>query len=113
MCVVSFSESPATRALCSRTRATAVRSNGRWLSRRTSVAISRAYSRQFSGAAVHLFLEVGRHLEQLGEIAVVLMQQVVQHPVAQQHHLDVQRDRLRLQRHGAEQAERFRPAIRS
>jgi hypothetical protein len=54
--------------------------------------------------ALHFVLEVGRHLEQLAELRIVLGEQVIQHAVADQDHLGVERDRLRLQRHGADQA---------
>ena len=55
-------------------------------------------------AARHLVLEIGRHLEQFAELRVVFGQQVIQHAVAQQHYLDLEGNRLRFQRYGADQA---------
>ena len=45
----------------------------------------------------HLFVEVRGHLEKLGEVRVGPAQQVVDHRVAQQDHLDVEGDGLGLQ----------------
>ena len=47
--------------------------------------------------AVDIVLEVGEHLEVLGKIGIEGSQQVVQQPIAEQHHLDVERDRDRAQ----------------
>ncbi len=52
----------------------------------------------------HLILKVDHHLEQLAELGVILVQLVIEHAVAQQHHLHVERDRLRLQRDGTDKA---------
>ena len=56
------------------------------------------------GIALNAVFEIRRHLEQLVEIRVVLLQQVIEQAVAEQHDLDIQRHRLRLQRDGADQA---------
>jgi len=52
--------------------------------------------------AVQLLLEIGRHLEQLAEFGVEVVEQVVQQPIPEQDHLHVERDSLRLQRDGAD-----------
>ena len=54
--------------------------------------------------ALDAVFKVRRHLEQLAKLGVVVLQQVVQKAVTKQNDLDVQRYRLRLQRHGADQA---------
>ena len=43
-------------------------------------------------------IEIGEHLEQVGKIRVVLVEQIVDFRVAQQHDLDVDVDGFRLQR---------------
>ena len=53
--------------------------------------------------AWHAIIEIGGDLEQLGEILVMLRQQVVEHRRADQHDLDVERDRFRLQGHRSSQ----------
>ena len=63
-------------------------------------------ARHALGVAVHAVLEVHGHLEQIEEVRVVLGQQVVEHPVADERDLDVERDRRWLQRHRADQPER-------
>lgn len=57
--------------------------------------------------AIHARFEVHRHLEQFPEVRVELIQQVVEEPVADQHDFDVQRNRLGIERHRADQAERL------
>ncbi len=57
--------------------------------------------------AIRGVVEVGGDLEELGELRVELAQQVVDHPLANQHHLHVQRDRLRLQGYRLHQPERL------
>ena len=52
---------------------------------------------------VQIVLEIRLHLEQVQEVRVVMGQQVIQHPVAKQHHLDRHRNRLRLQTDGTHQ----------
>ena len=55
--------------------------------------------------ARQLLGEIRGHFEQQGEFRIVFLEQVVQLAAADQHHLEVDRDRLRLQRDGADQAE--------
>ena len=59
------------------------------------------------GIAVHLFVEIRRHFEQLGKIPVILVEHVVEHPVADEDDFHIQRDRLRLERHRADETQRF------
>ena len=53
-------------------------------------------------------VEIRLHLEQPGEVGIVLAEHVVQLPVADQHHLDVERDRLGIERLRRDQAGRLR-----
>lgn len=55
--------------------------------------------------AAHVVLEVGGHLEELGEVRIELVEQVVEQPVAQEDDLDVERDRLGLERDRADQTQ--------
>lgn len=55
-------------------------------------------------AALEIVLEVGLDLEQLGEVRVVMRQQVIQQTVAHQHHLGRYRDRFGFQADRADQA---------
>ncbi len=101
---VTRSESPTRRDACSTTRQTAPRSSG------SSPALGdgRDQPRVLSGGlfvAHEVVVEVGRDLEQLVEVGVLLGQQVVELAVAHEDHLDVQGDRLRLERDGAGDAE--------
>ena len=57
------------------------------------------------GRAVDLVLEVGEHLEVLADLGIERHQQVVEQPTAEQNDLDVERDRVRLERHRAGQAD--------
>ncbi len=54
--------------------------------------------------AVHRLLEIDGDLEQVLEIGIVLRQEVIEHALAEQHDLDVERNGLRLERHGGEHA---------
>ena len=63
------------------------------------------------GVALDAVFEIGRHLEQLAKVRVVLLQQVVKQPVAKQDDLDVQRDGFGLQRDGADQAVHLRQRL--
>lgn len=54
--------------------------------------------------ATHILLEIDLNLEQLVEIGIQPAQHVVKRTVANQDDLDVERDWLRLQRYGADQA---------
>ena len=56
-------------------------------------------------APVHLDVEVGSHLEQLGELRIKLFQQVINERTADKDDLDIQGNRLGLQGNGADQAE--------
>jgi hypothetical protein len=71
---------------------------------RPTVAIARV-DQVGAWLARHVLVEVDHHLEQLAEFRVEVVQQVVDHSLADQHHLDVERDRLGLERHGADQAQ--------
>ena len=55
-----------------------------------------------------LIVEVRGHLEELGEVRVGTAQQIVDGGIAQQHHLHVERDGLRLQRDGVGEAQGLR-----
>ncbi len=57
-------------------------------------------------------LEIGGDLEQLGEFLVLRAEQVIERRRPDQHDLDVERDRLRLQRHRARHAEQLLRASR-
>ena len=57
------------------------------------------------GRAVECVAEVRLDLEELAELGIVRLQQVVQDALAEQHHLDVERDRFGLERRGADQTE--------
>ena len=51
-----------------------------------------------------VILKIRLNLEQVQEIRIVMGQQVVQHPVPKQNHLDRHRNRLRLQTDGTYQS---------
>jgi hypothetical protein len=57
------------------------------------------------GGAVHRGGKVGLDLEKFLEILIVGVQQVIEQRVADEHDLDVERDRLRFQRYRADEAE--------
>jgi hypothetical protein len=52
------------------------------------------------GRPDNLVLEVDLHLEQFLKVRIELAEQGIKQPLAHQHHLDRQRDRVRLQRDG-------------
>ena len=106
--VDSLPASPAVRAACSTRRATAPRSSGRSPAARARVARQPREPRGVVRVARHVVLEVRRDLEQLVEIGVEVLQQVIVHALAEQHDLQRQRDRLRLQRQVADQAHQLR-----
>ena len=83
-------------------RATAVRSNGFSFSRLAIVATRRANSASFSSEPI---LEVDGDLTQVLEVGSELAQHVVQHRLADQDDLDVERDGLGIERHGRGDAE--------
>src|SRR6516162_4288861 len=56
-------------------------------------------------------VKIGRNFEQFFEIVVEGAQQIVDERRAKQHDLDVERDRLGLQRHGARQAQQLLQAL--
>lgn len=60
-----------------------------------------------------VFVKVRRDFEQLREVGILLIQQVVQHPIAEQNDFCVQGDRLRLEADGADQAERLSERLHS
>jgi hypothetical protein len=63
------------------------------------------------GAARHRRLEVGHHLEQVVELGIDRGEQVVDVAITEQHDLDVERDRRRLERHGRDHAQRLAQAL--
>ena len=56
---------------------------------------------------IHDVVEVRRHLEQLLELVVQLAEQVVDRPITDEHDLDVEGNRFRIQRNRTDQAERL------
>ena len=58
--------------------------------------------------ALQRHIEIRSHFEQFGKLRVEFVQHVVEQAVAEQHHLDIERDRFRLQRYRAHQAEQLR-----
>ena len=59
------------------------------------------------GAPLDPVVEIGGDLEQLGEFLVMVAQQVVESRRTDQHDLDVERDRLRCERHRARHAQQL------
>src|SRR5690606_36484194 len=57
--------------------------------------------------AVDAVLEIGRDLEQIGEVRVELAEQVIRQPLADQHDLEVERHRLGLERDGRDEAQQL------
>ena len=55
--------------------------------------------------AVDIVLEIGQHLEMLADIRIEGGQEVIEQPVAEQDHLDVERDGVGLERDRAGQAD--------
>ena len=51
--------------------------------------------------ARHVVLEIGDYLEQPAELGIVSVQQIVDDPLADEHHFQVERNRLGLQGHVA------------
>ena len=96
---VSLLASSASRAACSITRATPPRSSGRSPALAAIEPISPRDHRLARRRTLDIVIEVGQHLEVLRGIRIGRGQQVVQHAVAEQHDLHVERDRIRLQRH--------------
>ena len=70
-------------------------------------ATRRAKARTPVVVAGRVLLEVGRDLEEPGELRVVLVQEVVEGPVSENDDLDVERDRLGLERAGRHEAQRL------
>ena len=103
----SLSASAARREACSIARTTAPRSRGRSPSRRAKVPRSLRVELLALARPLDLLLEVGGHLEELGELGVELGEHVVEVALAEEHHLGLQGDRLRLERRGRGQAERL------
>ena len=62
---------------------------------------------------IDIILEIGEHLEMLGDIRVEGRQQVVQQPIAEQDHLHIERDRIGFERDGACQPDEIDPGLRS
>ncbi len=60
------------------------------------------------GVAGHAVVEIGLDLEQLVEVLIVVLQQIVQVGRSRQHHLDSERNGLRLQHGGGDQPQRLR-----
>ncbi len=61
--------------------------------------------RESVGRAIDRLVEVGRDLEELTELTVVLGKQVVQKPRSDEHDANLERNRLGLQGSGTEQAQ--------
>ena len=59
------------------------------------------------GSAHHVLGHIRRHLEQGGELRVILLEDVVEVAIPLQYHLDVQRQGLGLQLYGADETEQL------
>ncbi len=101
---VSFVASPLRRAAWSISRASAPASGGSSPLARICSASARQLHRHRAGAQ-QVVVQVGNHAEQLVELDVGRLQQPAQRAVAEQHHLHVERDRLRLELDGGDHAD--------
>ena len=63
------------------------------------------------GSALHLIVEVRQHLELARQIGIDRGQHVVKVPVAEQHDLDVERNRIRFERYRRRQANEARQVL--
>ena len=93
----SFRWSSTRREPCSTTRATASGVKGGRPSSGDDIGDELGVELLVLGRAVGLGVEVGLDLEELLEVGVDLVEQVVDHRLADEHHLAVERDRLRVQ----------------
>ncbi len=64
---------------------------------------------------IHQFCKVGRHLEELLKVGIMLAEEIVEHRLTQQNNLNVQRERLGLERHHVHHTQgltkRFNPQV--
>ena len=103
-CTDSLTVSSASREACSITRATAPRSRGRSLAFLGHCPEHPGEQESVAVGPVNVFGEIDRHFEQLAEIGIERAEQVIEHTVADQDDLDVERDRLRFERDRTDQS---------